>query len=226
MLGFRHKTRGELMRDEMGQSWEHFLQAATHAAGGVGASFGPTTGRMRRATSRGVDSTMTTLAPLVAAYREGAADAMKSSQKAYAKAAKKKKGAHVSRGGNTGMLIGLLAAGAAVGIAGALVMKRRRQQQWSEYDPSQALESMRSETRTMTDKVSDKAENVIDKATQHTTKAMDKTADKLQSASSSLKSGRDNMKARVNETAEAANDATDSYLSKYESTSGSKNSRM
>ncbi len=214
------------MRDEMGQSWEHFLQAATHAAGGVGASFGPTTGRMRRVTTRGMDSTMTTLAPLVAAYREGAADALKSSQKAYAKTAKKKKGGHVSRGSNTGMLIGLLAAGAAVGIAGALVMKRRRQQQWSEYDPSQALESMRSESRSMTDKVSDKAENVIDKATHHTTKAMDKTADKLQSASSSLKSGRDNMKARVDETAEAANDATDSYLSKYSSTSGSKNSRM
>ncbi|MEV4417267.1 hypothetical protein [Catellatospora sp. NPDC049609] len=217
------------MREEMGQSWDHFLQAATHAAGGVGASFGPATGRVRRVTSRGMDSTVTTLAPLVAAYREGAVDAMKATQKAHAKASKasKKKGGHVSRGGNTGMLIGLLAAGAAVGIAGALVMKRRRQQQWSEYDPSQALESMRSDTKAMADKVGDKTDTVLDKATQHTTKAMDKTAEKLQSASSSLKGGRDNMKSRIDEGAEAANDATDSYLSKYSSTgTGSKNSRM
>ncbi|WP_144119790.1 hypothetical protein [Catellatospora sichuanensis] len=226
MLGFHKKTRAELMREEMGQSWDHFLQAATHAAGGVGASFGPTTGRMRRVTSRGMDSTMSALTPLAAAYREGAADAMNASKKAHAKARKHKKGGHVSRSGNTGMLIGLLAAGAAVGIAGALVMKRRRQQQWSEYDPSQALETMRSETKSMTDKTAGKADSVIDKATHHTSKAMDKTADKLHEAASSLKGGgRDTMKSKVNDAAEAANDATDSFASKY-SSSGSKNGRM
>lgn len=224
MLGFRHKTRGQLMREEMGQSWDHFLQAATHAAGGVGSSFGPATGRMRRAASHGLDSTVSTIAPLAAAYREGAADALHASKKAKAKA--RKKGGHVSRGSsNTGMLIGLLAAGAAVGVVGALVMKRRRQHQWSEYDPSQALESMRSDTKSMAGKAADKTESVLDKATHHTTKAMDKTADKLHEASSSLKGGRDTMKSKINETAEAANDATDSFTSKYSSTA-SKNSRM
>ncbi|MEV0455667.1 hypothetical protein [Catellatospora methionotrophica] len=226
MLGFHKKTRGELMREEMGQSWDHFLQAATHAAGGVGASFGPTTGRMRRATSRGMGTTASALAPLAAAYREGATDALHASKKAHAKARKSKKGGHVSGKGNTGMLIGLLAAGAAVGIAGALVMKRRRQQQWSEYDPSQALESMRSESKSMTDKSAGKADTMIDKATHHTSKAMDKTADKLHEAASTLKNGgRDTMKSKVGDAAEAANDATDSFASKY-SSSGSKNGRM
>ncbi|GHJ46548.1 hypothetical protein Cs7R123_38900 [Catellatospora sp. TT07R-123] len=223
MLGFKpHKTRGELMRDEMGQSWDHFLQAATHAAGGVGHRIGPTTGKMRRATSGGIDSTMSSLAPLIAAYREGAASASSTAKKAKAKARKKE--SQVSHR-NTKMLVGLLAAGIAAGAVGALVVRRRRQQQWSEYDPSQALESARSDSRAMVDKVSGKTDTAIDKATHHASKAMDKTADKLHSAASQLKDSRGAAKSKVDDMAEAANDATDSFVSKY-SSSGSKNSRM
>lgn len=223
MLGFKpHKTRGQLMREEMGQSWDHFLQAATHAAGGVGNRIGPTTGKMRRATSGGIDSTMSTLAPLMAAYREGVASATASTKKAKAKTRKKE--AQVSHR-NTKMLVGLLAAGIAAGAVGALVVKRRKQQQWSEYDPSQALESVRSDGRAMVDKVSGKTDSAIGKATHHASKAMDKTADKLHSAASSLKDSRGNMKSKVDDMAETANDATDSFVAKY-SSSGSKNSRM
>ncbi|MDI1464252.1 hypothetical protein QEZ54_25065 [Catellatospora sp. KI3] len=223
MLGFKaHKTRGQLMREEMGQSWDHFLQAATHAAGGVGTKMGPTTGMMRRATSGGIDSTMSTLAPLIAAYREGAANATATAKKVKAKARKKE--AQVSHR-NTKMLVGLLAAGIAAGAVGALVVKRRKQQQWSEYDPSQALESVRGEGRSAVDKISGKADSAIDKATHHASKAMDKTADKLHSASSSLKDSRSGMKSKVDDMAESASDATDSFVAKY-SSSGSKNSRM
>lgn len=222
MFGFSSKpvkTRGQLMREEMGTGWEHFVQAANLAASGVGATVGPTTGKMRTAATRSMDTTMSALAPLAAAYREGAADATRAAMKSSAL----KKESKMSRK-NTGMLIGLLAAGAAVGVAGALVMRRRKHQQWSEYDPSEALEGIKSDSRSMLHKASDKASSAIDKAGTQAGRMMDRGSDKMSSASSSIRDTRDEMKSKTESAAEDANDATDNFLSK--SSQSGKNSRM
>lgn len=124
------------------------MQAATYAANGMGATIGPATGRMRGAASRGLGSTTSAFTPMVAAYRAGALDAQAAAKKSKGRLKAQKKGKRMSRN-RVGMLMGMLAVGAAVGAGSALMMRRRRRQQWSEYDPSQALESMRSETEPM-----------------------------------------------------------------------------
>lgn len=155
MLGIaRRKTRrSQLVKAELGESFDHFMQAATHAAGGVGATMGPKAAdgvhRVKEGASHGWESTMAALAPLAAAAAEGAREAGRSTKQAGRKAGKAsvkkmravtpKRESRMSRR-RWPMLAGLLAAGAAVGAAGALVMRRRRQQQWQEYDPSHAMD--------------------------------------------------------------------------------------
>jgi gas vesicle protein len=213
------RTNTELMRDELGESWVHFMQAANHAATGVGASVGPATGKMKSAAARSYTGTVAKLAPLAVAYKAGAHDATVALK--ASKAAKKENEMPRKR---TGLLMGLLAGGVAVGAAGALVMRRRRQQQWAEYDPSEALESVRSDSRSIVDKVSSKTDTAIDKASQHASKAMERGADKLNDAASSLRDGRNTAKGKVDDLAEAANDKTDEFTDRI--SSASKNGRM
>jgi hypothetical protein len=222
MFGFHRKTSGELMRSELGESWDHFLAAATHAANGVGHTVGPRATRIKGAATTGWASTTAALAPLAVAYREGAADATAAALKLRKKSQSGKKGKTVSNK-RTGMLIGLLAAGVALGAAGALVVRRRRQQQWSEYDASGALDSMSEEARSMVDKTASKGGNTMDKLANRTSKAMDKTADKLQSAASSMR--KTDYKGKADETAERANEATDKMASKFGGSSTPQNNR-
>lgn len=218
MLGLSRKTRGELMRTELGESWDHFMQAASYAANGFGRSVGPRTRRLGGAAARGWDSTAATLAPLAAAYREGAADATAAALKLKNKTTKaQRKGTYVAkkRNSRTGMVFGLLAAGIAAGAAGAMLMRRRRKQQWSEYDPTDALDSISPDTRSM----AGKSGETMDKMSHRASKAMDKTADKLHSAASSMRKTdfKSDMKSKADETAEAANAATDNVTAKYNS---------
>jgi len=222
MWSFSKKTRSELMRAELGESWDHFLAAATHAANGVGKSVGPRATALKGAASRGWGSTTATLAPLAIAYREGAADATATALKLKRKSEKGKKGKSVSNK-RTGMLIGLLAAGATLGAAGALVVRRRRQQQWAEYESTGALESMSAEARAMAEKTANKSGSTMDRLAHRTSKAMDKTADKLQSAASSMR--RTDFKGNADEAAERASEATDQVASKVGGGSPSQNSR-
>ncbi|MCW6002973.1 hypothetical protein K1W54_00015 [Micromonospora sp. CPCC 205371] len=120
-LGLRRRTHGQIARAELGESFDHFRQAATHAASGMGETLGP-------------------LAAAAAANARQAGDAARRAKAKNLTAMSKKKESRMSRK-RWPMLAGLLAAGAAVGAVGALVMRRRRQHEWEEYDPTQALES-------------------------------------------------------------------------------------
>ena len=150
----RHKAKGrrELMRAELGEGLDHLRQAATHAAGEVGATVGPQLNavgpalmsarqrvapgaeRVRDAASHGWDSTVSTLSPLVAAARSGASEAGRQTSRATARVTGKKKKKSMMSGKRTGLLVGLLAAGAAVGVVGAMVARRRGQSKWEEYE--------------------------------------------------------------------------------------------
>lgn len=120
-LGLRRKTHGQIARAELGESFDHFRQAATHAATGMGETLGP-------------------LATAAATSARQAGDAARRAKAKNLTLMTKKKESRMSRK-RWPMFAGMLAAGAAVGAVGALVMRRRRQHEWEEYDPTQALES-------------------------------------------------------------------------------------
>lgn len=158
----RRKSHTQLVRQELNESLDHLMQAATHAARGAGSTMGPrmstardrvtpAAGKVRNVATTGWGSTIAALAPLAAAATKSARQADSSTRKAKAKNAKAlqrnakalQKNAKAMKGKGSGKsrskLTGLLIAGAAVGAAGALVMRRRKQQSWDEYDPSRPV---------------------------------------------------------------------------------------
>lgn len=157
MFGFgRRKSQGQQALAELNQSISHLVQAANHAAKGAGATVGPgvqvargyvgpAAAKVRDRASTGWGTTLTTLAPLAAAARDGATQAGPLTRKARSKTMRitgKKK--QPRRRGS--MMTGLLAAGAIAGLAGAVALRRRREQQeWAEYDPTRTLEPMHDE---------------------------------------------------------------------------------
>ena len=163
----RRKRRSAIMKQELGQSVDHFKRAATIAAQETGATVGPrlktARGRMQPAVSQakdaassGWDSTVATLAPLIAAASENVRQAGKTSanvSKRQAKVGKKRakkleKRANAmmgrkQRSGRSGKLFGLAVAGAAVGAGAAYFARKRRASQWEEYDPASPIASKR-----------------------------------------------------------------------------------
>ncbi|MEV0728507.1 hypothetical protein [Polymorphospora sp. NPDC050346] len=150
----RRKTHGQLAKSELSESFDHLRQAATHAAGGVGATVGPrvqsareymqpTAGRIRDGAMSGWGSTMAALAPLAVAASDGARQAGTVARKAKSNNLKKLRKPGSKRSGRKWpMITGLVVAGAAVGTVGAIAMRRRQQQQWEEYDPSRPLDTL------------------------------------------------------------------------------------
>lgn len=162
----RRKNRNARMKSELGQSVDHFKRAASLAAQETSATVGPkfaaAKDRMQPATDKAVgaatsgwDSAVATLGPLVAAasdnVRQTGKKAAKTSKKANKQAAKasqknakkleKKAGKAVGRKQSStgGKLMKIALAGAAIGAAGAYVMRKRRSDQWDEYDPTGPL---------------------------------------------------------------------------------------
>jgi hypothetical protein len=175
----RRRTRSQQVKAELGESFDHFMQAATHAAGGVGATMGPKAAdgmhRVKESASHGWESTIAAFAPLAAAAAEGAREAGRTTKRAGRKARRTgatkmravspTKESRMSRN-RWPMLAGMLAAGAAVGAAGALVMRRRKQQQWQEYDPSHAMEPVAADADEKMDGTADPTMNgTVDSAT-------------------------------------------------------------
>ncbi|PZG23223.1 hypothetical protein C1I95_03815 [Micromonospora craterilacus] len=168
----RRKTQGQLARAELNRGIGHLRQAATHAARGAGATVGPrvqaargavapTAVMVRDRASSGLVTTAAALAPLAMAVRnaqaEAAGRAVAGKKAATAKQAavtrkvkaKNMKAKRKSRRSGT-MMAGLLAAGAVAGLAGAMALRRYREQQvWAEYDATTSLEPMRDEVETI-----------------------------------------------------------------------------
>ena len=160
----RRRRRSTKMKNEIGQSVDHFKRAASLAAQETGATVGPkinaardrvqpTAVKAKDAATSSWDSALATLTPLVAAATEKAqsvssntAKASKKDVKAARKSTRKNAKKLEKRANKTlgrkqksrtgGKLAALLLAGAAVGAAGAFVVRKRRQEQWDEYDPT------------------------------------------------------------------------------------------
>lgn len=117
------RTHKRKLLDELTESYGHLKLAAGHAAGGAAEKVTPTYDKARLVASRGWHTTKDAFNPLYSQVKEGAANARKETQ--------------VSKKNRWPALVGLLAAGAAVGAAGAMVARRRRisTTQWDEYEP-------------------------------------------------------------------------------------------
>jgi hypothetical protein len=175
-----------MARAELGESFDHFMRAATLAATGVGARVGPRvesargylapqTARLKGAANGGWTSTMAALAPIAAAASDGARQAGTKAGKTKAKGMKKKMQKATGRQQSSrrwpralGVLV-LTAGGAA---AFAAMRRRRQQQQWDEYDPSHSL----VEPESGLDKAADKLDSAIGTAAQKADRAADKAS--------------------------------------------------
>jgi hypothetical protein len=167
----RRKSRGQRMKNELGQSVDHFKRAASLAAQETSATVGPTLTaavdrvqpaavKAKDVASSGWGSAVATITPLVAAAgetvrqtgesarqtgelsRRKAKKAVKQNKKA-AKTLQKRADKAVGRepSGRGKKLVGLALLGAAIGIAAAYVNKRRQAAQWDEYDPAAPISS-------------------------------------------------------------------------------------
>jgi hypothetical protein len=169
----RRKRRSAIMKNELGQSVDHFKRAATIAAHETSATVGPklnaakdaakdrvqpAASKAKDAASSSWDSAVATLTPLVAAAGDNIKQARKISKKqAKAGKAKAKKNARkVERRTNKALgrkpgrrraskLVGYALVGTAVGAGAAYVLRKRRAAQWDEYDPSRPVASARPE---------------------------------------------------------------------------------
>lgn len=157
----RRKRRSTKMKNEIGQSVDHFKRAASLAAQETGATVGPKINAARDrvqpaavkakdAATSSWDSALAVLTPLVAATTDTATTskkALKANKKDAKKNAKKiekrtNKALDRKQGGNkTSTLAGLALVGAAVGVAAAYVVRRRKAAQWDEYDPGAPIVS-------------------------------------------------------------------------------------
>jgi len=147
------RTHSSQLMDELVESYGHLKLAAGHAAGGAAERVTPSYDRARDTASRRWHETMDTFAPLYDQMRQGAANARKETP--------------VSKRKKWPMLVGLLAAGTAVGAVGAMIARRRRAAtQWDEYEPLPAMDdagySSRESPPTAAKKVSAGAASVAD----------------------------------------------------------------
>ncbi|MGX6604624.1 hypothetical protein ACWKSP_21205 [Micromonosporaceae bacterium Da 78-11] len=161
----RRKSRNTRMKNELGQSVDHFKRAASLAAQETSATVGPkfnaAKDRVQPAAtaakdvaSTGWDSALATLTPLVAAATDNVRQTGKVTKKSAKKAVKDNKknakklehrankalGRKQSKGKGS-KLFGFALLGAAVGVGAAYAAKRRRAAQWDEYDPATPISS-------------------------------------------------------------------------------------
>ncbi|WP_433372298.1 hypothetical protein ACQPZX_49180 [Actinoplanes sp. CA-142083] len=144
------------MKNELGQSVDHFKRAASLAAQETSATVGPRVAaavdktrpaavKAKDAASSGWDSALATITPLVSAATDNVRQTGKVSKrqakkaakqnKKYAKQLRKKvdKRSDKRRGSR---MLGYALIGTAVGVGAAYMAKRRRASQWDEYDPA------------------------------------------------------------------------------------------
>jgi hypothetical protein len=191
VLRIRRKTRSEMARAELGESFDHFMRAATHTANGVGARVGPRvdtarafvapqTAKLKGAANSGWTSTIATLAPLAAAASDGARQAGLKADKTKAKGMKKVQQASGRKQSSRRWprALGVVALTAAGAAAFAAMRRRRQQQQWDEYDPSHSL----VEPESRLDKAADKLDSAIGTAAQKAEPAADKAGDTMSSS--------------------------------------------
>lgn len=172
MFGLRRKSRThkQQLLDELAESYGHLRLAAAHAAGGAAEVVTPSYDRARVVATRGWGTTKGAFSPLYDQMKEGAANARKETQ--------------VHKRNKWTVVFGILAAGAAVGAAGAVVARRRRNAaQWDEYDSPPLDDTSYGDTAK--DKVAKKAATMADGVSSQAAKVADTLHGKTRTGSGS-----------------------------------------
>ncbi|WP_127544169.1 hypothetical protein [Actinoplanes sp. OR16] len=148
------------MRNELGQSVDHFKRAASMAAHETSATVSPkinaardrvqpAASKAKGAATDSWDSALAALTPLVTAATDNVRQAgkttkkqskkqIKAQQKQAEKLRKKAEKATGRKQSRKGKLAGYALLGTAVGLGAAYVARRRREAQWDEYEPAPA----------------------------------------------------------------------------------------
>jgi hypothetical protein len=174
------KTQGRLMREELGESFEHLRLAVGHATGGAANLVGPRFGSAKRSVRPGLRkarrSTVATIVPLALAASGGVRTGLRGSARQAEKAAKAARKGKAKlmreepRMRRWPMLLGgLLAAGAVVGAAGAVIARRRaNRDQWEEYGTARSTsgrtDAMIESAKSTVDSGRDKVQSLADSA--------------------------------------------------------------
>jgi hypothetical protein len=161
----------------------------------------PGIGKARHLAAHGLDTTMAAFAPLLEAARDGATSATRKARKAGKyKAGTKESGMSRKR---TTMLVGLLAAGAAAGAAGAMVARRRNRAKWDEYE-RQGIQSAREGAKSMLDT----ARSTVDASAQRIAGTAERAGQAVSSWTDSARESADSGLASTKETANLFADQT------------------
>jgi hypothetical protein len=148
------KTQTELMREEFGEGFDHLRMAAAHAAGTAAGLLAPR-----------LDAVRERLEPTYDKSKHIARDSARRAGRAARRATGKKESRMAKR---WPMVVGgLMIAGAAAGVAGAL-LSRRRQRRWNDYGTTGSMSGYRDETRSFTDTARSTAASVADSAKEKT----------------------------------------------------------
>jgi hypothetical protein len=182
------KTQGRLMREELGESFEHLRLAVGHATGGADTLVRPRIDQAKRSVKPGVRkanrATAAAVVPLALAARSGVRSGLSGGRRQAEQAAKAaRKGAlkgkaklmrEEPRMKRWPMVLGgLLAAGAVIGTAGTVIARRRaNRDQWEEYGSARptsgrtdaTIESAKSTMDTGRDKVQSLADSAKERA--------------------------------------------------------------
>jgi hypothetical protein len=169
------KTHRVQMREELGQSFDHFRQAASHAASGTANLIGPRYESARKSMKKSSGASVRKANRATAAAVMPLAIAVgRNARKGKAKVMREQQ----STRRWPMVLGGLLAAGAAVGAAGAMIARRRaNRDQWEEYGSTRSTGSSRTDSMIETakstldsgrDKVQSLAESAKERAAEMT----------------------------------------------------------
>jgi hypothetical protein len=131
---FRRSHRQRVLK-ELARSYGHLRAAAGHAATGAADRLTTPYGTARTIAAQSWSTTKGAISPLYDQVREGAATARK--ERRMAKMKKRR----------WPVFAGLLAAGAAVGAAGAMIARRRRATaaQWNDFEPIAGIDDIDSD---------------------------------------------------------------------------------
>jgi hypothetical protein len=155
------RTHSELMRDEFGEGFDHLRMAAAHAAGTAAGLIAPRLDSMRERLEPAFEKSMEK------SKDKARASARRANTIARRATGKKKKDTRMAK--RWPMVIGgLMIAGAAAGVAGAL-LSRRRQKMWNEYgtttsfrdDARATADSNRTTAASVAESTKDKGGDVL-----------------------------------------------------------------
>jgi len=203
----------------------------------------PVAVKAKTAANSSWDTAIGVFVPLADAARDGAARAAKLPHKEVTnrwysrndepKAARLKAADTPSGGHLSGTLIGLLAAGAAIGATGALVARRRNRTRWADYEPgsvksdaAQLIDTTKQKLDTDTD-YPDVAHKVATWAKDHVDQLRHKiheaTADHPDSLAAKAKSGAHDVKEKISEGAAHLHEKSEARLNDASARRGTAN---